>query len=202
MVLSLLPNDRSGFAMMAVAAVDIGILNLTAFQPPDPDGHYLGQRRLGVALDSIRCLPETAVEQILGHAEQEKPQLMVIDSIQTVYTENLASAPGSVAQIRESAAALVRWAKLNRCCIVLVGHVTKEGALAGPRVLEHMVDTVLYFESDPSSRYTMIRSVKNRFGATGEMGVFAMTGKGFREVRNPSAIFLSRDTLTEPGSVV
>jgi DNA repair protein RadA/Sms len=159
-------------------------------------------RRLGVALDSIRCLPETAVEQILGHAEQEKPQLMVIDSIQTVYTENLASAPGSVAQIRESAAALVRWAKRNQCCVVLVGHVTKEGALAGPRVLEHMVDSVLYFESDGGSRYRVVRAIKNRFGAVNELGMFAMTGTGLKEVKNPSAIFLSGHEKPVSGSVV
>jgi DNA repair protein RadA/Sms len=127
---------------------------------------------------------------------------MIIDSIQTVYSENLSSAPGSVSQIRESAAALVRWAKLNRCCIVLVGHVTKEGALAGPRVLEHMVDTVLYFESDAGSRYRVVRAVKNRFGAVNELGMFAMTGKGLKEVRNPSAIFLSGHDEPVSGSVV
>ena len=158
--------------------------------------------RLGLGPEGIRCLAETSVEQILGHAEHEKPQLMIVDSIQTVYSENLSSAPGSVSQIRESAAALVRWAKLNRCCIVLVGHVTKEGALAGPRVLEHMVDTVLYFESDAGSRYRVVRAVKNRFGAVNELGMFAMTGKGLKEVRNPSAIFLSGHDEPVSGSVV
>ncbi len=148
-------------------------------------------RRLELSLEGIRCLTETSVEQILGHADSEKPSLMIIDSIQTVYTEALASAPGSVAQIRESAAALVRWAKEKHCCVVLVGHVTKEGALAGPRVLEHMVDAVLYFESDGGSRFRVIRAIKNRFGAVNELGMFAMTGKGLKEVKNPSAIFLS-----------
>jgi len=148
-------------------------------------------RRLELSLEGIRCLTETSIEQILGHAESEKPRLMIIDSIQTVYTEALASAPGSVAQIRESAAALVRWAKQNHCCVILVGHVTKEGALAGPRVLEHMVDAVLYFESDGGSRFRIIRAIKNRFGAVNELGMFAMTGKGLKEVKNPSAIFLS-----------
>ena len=114
----------------------------------------------------------------------------------------LPSAPGSVAQLRECVGRIVQFAKKNEISVFVIGHVTKEGAIAGPRVVEHMVDTVLYFENDPASRYTMIRSVKNRFGATGEMGVFAMTEQGFREVRNPSAIFLSRETLTEPGSVV
>jgi len=159
-------------------------------------------RRLELSLEGIRCLTETSIEQILGHAESEKPRLMVIDSIQTVYTEALASAPGSVAQIRESAAALVRWAKQNHCCVILVGHVTKEGALAGPRVLEHMVDAVLYFESDGGSRFRVIRAIKNRFGAVNELGMFAMTGKGLKEVKNPSAIFLSGHDEPVSGSVI
>lgn len=159
-------------------------------------------RRLELSLEGIRCLTETSVEQILGHAESEKPRLMIIDSIQTVFTEALASAPGSVAQIRESAAALVRWAKENRCCVILVGHVTKEGALAGPRVLEHMVDAVLYFESDAGSRFRVIRAIKNRFGAVNELGMFAMTGKGLKEVKNPSAIFLSGHEEPVSGSVI
>lgn len=159
-------------------------------------------RRLGLNLDGIRCLTETSVEQILTHASQENPGLMIIDSIQTVYSESSGSAPGSVAQIRESAASLVRWAKSNQCCVILVGHVTKEGALAGPRVLEHMVDAVLYFESDGASRYRIIRAVKNRFGAVNELGMFAMTGKGLREVKNPSAIFLSGQAQPVAGSVI
>ena len=159
-------------------------------------------RRLDLSLARIRCLTETSVEQIIGHATQEKPQLMIVDSIQSVYSEALASAPGSVAQIRESAASLVRWAKQNRCCVILVGHVTKEGALAGPKVLEHMVDTVLYFESDGGSRYRVIRAVKNRFGAINELGMFAMTGKGLREIKNPSAIFLAGHSEPVPGSVI
>jgi DNA repair protein RadA/Sms len=159
-------------------------------------------RRLELSLDDIRCLTETAIGQILGHADKEKPRLLVVDSIQTVYTESLESAPGSVSQVRESAAALVRWAKENQCCVVLVGHVTKEGALAGPRVLEHMVDTVLYFESDGSSRYRVVRAIKNRFGAVNELGMFAMTGKGLKEVKNPSAIFLSGHSRPVSGSVV
>jgi DNA repair protein RadA/Sms len=125
-----------------------------------------------------------------------------VDSIQTVFTEALASAPGSVAQIRESAAALVRWAKAQHCCVILVGHVTKEGALAGPRVLEHMVDAVLYFESNAGSRFRVIRAVKNRFGAINELGMFAMTGKGLKEVKNPSAIFLSGHDQPVSGSAV
>jgi DNA repair protein RadA/Sms len=159
-------------------------------------------RRLELSLEGIRCLTETSIGQILGHADQEHPRLLVVDSIQTAYMESLESAPGSVAQIRECAAALVRWAKENRCCVVLVGHVTKEGALAGPRVLEHMVDTVLYFESDGSSRYRVVRAIKNRFGAVNELGMFAMTGKGLKEVKNPSAIFLSGHSEPVAGSVV
>jgi len=159
-------------------------------------------RRLELSLQGIRCLTETSIGQILGHADREKPKLLVVDSIQTVYVESLESAPGSVSQIRESAAALVRWAKENQCCVVLVGHVTKEGALAGPRVLEHMVDTVLYFESDGSSRYRVVRAIKNRFGAVNELGMFAMTGKGLKEVRNPSAIFLSGHSQPVSGSIV
>jgi DNA repair protein RadA/Sms len=159
-------------------------------------------RRLGLDMDGIRCLTETSVEQIIGHAAAEKPRLMIVDSIQTAYSEELASAPGSVTQIRESAACLVRWAKENQCCVFLVGHVTKEGALAGPRVLEHMVDAVLYFESDGGSRYRVIRAVKNRFGAVNELGMFAMTGKGLREVKNPSAIFLSGHSQPVSGSVI
>ena len=159
-------------------------------------------RRLELSMNGIRCLTETSIEQILGHANKEKPRLLIVDSIQTVYTESLTSAPGSVSQIRESAAALVRWAKENHCCVVLVGHVTKEGALAGPRVLEHMVDSVLYFESDGGSRYRVIRAIKNRFGAVNELGMFAMTGKGLKEVKNPSAIFLSGHEKPVSGSVV
>jgi DNA repair protein RadA/Sms len=127
---------------------------------------------------------------------------VVIDSIQTLYTEALDSAPGSVSQVRESAAQLVRYAKAKGCTIVLVGHVTKEGAIAGPRVLEHMVDTVLYFEHEPGSRFRIVRAVKNRFGAVNELGVFAMGDNGLREVSNPSALFLSRHEQPVPGSVI
>lgn len=158
--------------------------------------------RLDLDNTDIRLLSETCVEKIIDVAQKEKPQVMVVDSIQTVFTELLQSAPGSVAQVRDSAAQLVRYAKQTGTVLFLVGHVTKEGALAGPRVLEHMVDTVLYFEGDSSSPYRVIRAVKNRFGAVNEIGVFAMTEKGLREVNNPSAIFLSRHEEDVPGSVV
>ncbi|PID61206.1 MAG: DNA repair protein RadA [Gammaproteobacteria bacterium] len=159
-------------------------------------------RRLELPEQGLRLLAETSVEAIVAHAASEKPEVMVIDSIQTIFTEALSSAPGSVAQVRESAARLVRYAKQQGVSIFLVGHVTKEGALAGPRVLEHMVDTVLYFEGDPGSRFRVIRAVKNRFGAVNELGVFAMDDKGLKAVRNPSAIFLSRHPEPVSGSVI
>ena len=162
----------------------------------------LRSQRLGIKADAVRILAETQVERILDHAHSEVPQVMVIDSIQTLYTEVLQSAPGSVGQVRESAAQLVRFAKQTGVALFLVGHVTKEGTLAGPRVLEHMVDTVLYFEGDPGGRYRIIRAVKNRFGAINELGVFAMTDKGLKEVRNPSSIFLSRHEQPVAGSVI
>lgn len=162
----------------------------------------LRARRLNLPEDKLRLLAETQVEAILAHAATEKPEVMVIDSIQTIYTELLSSAPGAVAQVRESSARLVRFAKQTGTSIFLVGHVTKEGALAGPRVLEHMVDTVLYFEGDPGSRYRVIRAVKNRFGAVNELGVFAMDESGLKVVKNPSAIFLSRHPDPVSGSVI
>lgn len=164
----------------------------------------IGQRsmRLGLNASAMNLLADTSIENVLEQAVRCNAKVLVIDSIQTMTSEHLPSAPGSVAQLRESVGRLVQFAKQNEVSVFVIGHVTKEGAIAGPRVVEHMVDTVLYFENDPASRYTMIRSVKNRFGASGEMGVFAMTETGFREVRNPSAIFLSRDSVNEPGSVV
>jgi DNA repair protein RadA/Sms len=162
----------------------------------------LRARRLGLNLKALRTLTENQMEAILAAATAERPQVMVIDSIQTVFTELLTSAPGAVAQVRECAAQLVRYAKQTNTTVWLVGHVTKEGTLAGPRVLEHMVDTVLYFEGDSNSRYRVIRAVKNRYGAVNELGVFAMTDKGLREVSNPSAIFLSRHEDQVPGSIV
>ena len=162
----------------------------------------LRARRLELPEEGLRLLAETRVESILAHAERERPEVMVIDSIQTIFTDQLTSAPGAVAQVRESAARLVRYAKSSGTSIFLVGHVTKEGALAGPRVLEHMVDTVLYFEGDQGSRYRVIRAVKNRFGAVNELGVFAMDDKGLKNVKNPSAIFLSRHPEPVSGSVI
>lgn len=159
-------------------------------------------RRLGLPQDQLRVMTETCIETIIATARVEKPKVMVIDSIQTIFTEQLQSAPGGVSQVRESAALLVRYAKQSGTAIFLVGHVTKEGALAGPRVLEHMVDTVLYFEGESDGRLRLLRAVKNRFGAVNELGVFGMTDKGLKEVSNPSAIFLTRAQEEVPGSVV
>jgi len=163
-----------------------------------------GQRsqRLGLASAELHLLADTSLDNVLTQASSCAANVIIIDSIQTMANGDLPSAPGSVVQLRECVGRMVQFAKQNEVAVFIIGHVTKEGAIAGPRVVEHMVDTVLYFESDPASRYTLIRSVKNRFGASGEMGVFAMTETGFRQVRNPSAIFLSRESVAEPGSVV
>jgi len=162
----------------------------------------LRARRLGLSGEGIRLLPETCVERVLATAAAERPSVMVVDSIQTLYTDLLQSAPGSVSQVREAAAQLVRFAKQAETSVFLVGHVTKDGALAGPRVLEHMVDTVLYFEGEAGGPFRLIRSIKNRFGPVNELGVFAMTDRGLREVTNPSAIFLSGRSQSVPGSLV
>jgi DNA repair protein RadA/Sms len=162
----------------------------------------LRARRLGLPEKSLLLLADTQVERILKLAQTEKPRILVVDSIQTMHTDIMQSAPGSVGQVRESAAQLVKFAKQTGTTLFLVGHVTKEGTLAGPRVLEHMVDTVLYFEGEQDSRYRVIRAVKNRFGAVNELGIFAMTDKGLREVSNPSAIFLSRYEKPVSGSVI
>ena len=162
----------------------------------------LRARRLGLPGKSLRVQAEISLERILATLESELPAFCVIDSIQTLYSEQLSSAPGSVAQVRECAAQLTRSAKAGGCTVVLVGHVTKEGALAGPRVLEHIVDTVLYFEGDTHSSFRLVRAIKNRFGAVNEIGVFAMTEKGLKGVSNPSAIFLSTHGEPVPGSCV
>jgi DNA repair protein RadA/Sms len=162
----------------------------------------LRARRLGLDNSQVNVLAETQLEKIIATLQAQSPQVAVIDSIQTVYSDQLTSAPGSVAQVRECAAHLTRMAKSSGTTVVLVGHVTKEGALAGPRVLEHMVDTVLYFEGDTHSSYRLVRAIKNRFGAVNEIGVFAMTEKGLKGVSNPSAIFLSQHSEPVPGSCV
>jgi len=159
-------------------------------------------KRLGEEQSQLQLLAENCIESILPVMQDQQPQVVVIDSIQTLYTESLQSAPGSVAQVRETASLLVRYAKQTNTIIVLVGHVTKEGNLAGPRVLEHMVDTVLYFEGDRSTSFRLVRAIKNRFGAVNEIGVFAMTDQGLKEVTNPSAMFIKRDMESSVGSVI
>lgn len=187
---------------MAMMAQTSGISPLYVSGEESLQQIRLRAERLQLQETPVDLLAETHAEQMILTAQQRQPQVMVIDSIQTVFTELLQSAPGTVAQVRESAAQLVRFAKSSGITMILVGHVTKQGALAGPRVLEHMVDTVLYFEGDSSTRYRILRAVKNRFGAVNELGVFAMTELGLREVSNPSAIFLSRGEQAVPGSVI
>ncbi len=193
---------KSTLLLQASAAMNqqFDVLYVTGEESPRQVG--LRASRLGLQAENLSLLPETCVETVVATAEKAAPGAIVVDSIQTIYSESLQSAPGSVAQLRETAAQLVRFAKRRGCAVLLVGHVTKEGVIAGPRVLEHMVDTVLYFESDAGSRYRLIRAVKNRFGAANEIGVFAMTDGGLKEVKNPSAIFLSRHELAVAGSVV
>jgi DNA repair protein RadA/Sms len=162
----------------------------------------LRAKRLAVDARELMLQAEIQLEKILATLAEHKPQVAVIDSIQTVYSDALTSAPGSVAQVRECAAQLTRFAKQTGVTIIMVGHVTKEGALAGPRVLEHIVDTVLYFEGDTHSSFRLVRAIKNRFGAVNELGVFAMSEKGLKGVSNPSALFLSQHDNQVPGSCV
>jgi len=162
----------------------------------------LRARRLGLQAAGVRVLAEIQLEKIIAVLVSERPEVVVIDSIQTVYSDALQSAPGSVAQVRECAAQLTRFAKTAGVSVLLVGHVTKEGAIAGPRVLEHIVDSVLYFEGDSHSSFRLVRAIKNRFGAVNELGVFAMTDRGLRGVNNPSALFLSRHGSEVAGSCV
>jgi DNA repair protein RadA/Sms len=162
----------------------------------------LRAKRLGIQAPDLEVLAEIQLEKLLATIEPTRPTVVVVDSIQTIYSEVLSSAPGSVAQVKECAAQLTRLAKATGVCMIMVGHVTKEGNLAGPRVLEHIVDTVLYFEGDTHSSFRLVRAFKNRFGAVNELGVFAMTDKGLKGVANPSALFLSQHDQTVPGSCV
>src|SRR5204863_9469629 len=162
----------------------------------------LGLSALGDSSFRLGVLAEIQVEAIIAAIRETQPKVVVVDSIQTVYSEALTSAPGSVAQVRECAAQLTRFAKASGTTIILVGHVTKDGALAGPRVMEHIVDTVLYFEGDTHSSFRLVRAIKNRFGAANELGVFAMTERGLKGVANPSALFLSQHAAAVPGSCI
>jgi DNA repair protein RadA/Sms len=159
-------------------------------------------RRLGLEAPALQIVPESDLTRILATAEQQRVAMLVIDSIQTVFSPEVPSSAGGVAQLRECAAALVRYAKRTGTAVCIIGHVTREGSIAGPKVLEHLVDTVLYFESDAGSRFRIVRATKNRFGAVNELAFFAMTESGLREVANPSAIFLARPAEVAPGSVV
>lgn len=193
---------KSTLLLQASAALTARLPVLYVSGEESPQQIGLRAQRLGLAGNGVRLLAETHVETILATAAVERPRVMVVDSIQTLYTDGLQSAPGSVSQVRETAAQLVRFAKQHDTVVFLVGHVTKDGTLAGPRVLEHMVDTVLYFEGEPGGAFRLVRSIKNRFGAVHELGVFAMGDRGLREVKNPSAIFLSRHDQPVPGSLI
>jgi DNA repair protein RadA/Sms len=190
--------------LLLQAAVGISAQVQVLYATGEESLHQVGMRarRLGLGAGAARLLAETSVERVIAEAEGLKARVVVVDSIQTMASESSDSAPGAVAQLRESAGALVRFAKESGTAVLLIGHVTKEGVIAGPRVLEHMVDTVLYFESDSGSRYRVVRAVKNRYGAANEIGVFAMSESGLKEVRNPSAIFLSRHERPTAGSIV
>jgi DNA repair protein RadA/Sms len=193
---------KSTLLLQALHAVSETLPTLYVSGEESADQVALRARRLALQSTSLRLLAETQLERILSALDSGKPRVAVIDSIQTLWSESLQSAPGSVAQVRECAAQLTRHAKRTGTTLVLIGHVTKEGAIAGPRVLEHIVDTVLYFEGDPNSSFRLVRAVKNRFGAVNELGVFAMTEKGLRGVSNPSALFLSQHPRAVAGSCV
>jgi DNA repair protein RadA/Sms len=193
---------KSTLLLQALAALSASLPALYISGEESGQQVALRARRLALDTRQLRLLAEINLEQILATLQRERPRVAVIDSIQTLWSEQLSSAPGSVAQVRECAAQLTRLAKQLGICVILVGHVTKEGALAGPRVLEHIVDSVLYFEGDTHSSFRLIRAVKNRFGAVNELGVFAMTDKGLKGVSNPSALFLSQHALDVAGSCV
>ncbi len=193
---------KSTLMLQAAAALTAGGAVLYATGEESLQQVALRGRRLGLESAMARLIAETCVEEIVAAASSMGARVLIVDSIQTMFSERIESAPGAVAQLRECTAELVRFAKSAGTAVLLVGHVTKDGQIAGPRVLEHMVDTVLYFESDTGSRLRVLRSVKNRFGAANEIGVFAMAEHGLREVANPSAIFLSRHAEPVPGSII
>src|SRR6266702_477076 len=193
---------KSTLLLQAMAAIGATRRALYVTGEESPEQIAMRAQRLGLVNAPVELLAEVQLEAIIGAIRTLQPEVVVIDSIQTVYTEALESAPGSVAQVRECAAQLTRLAKQSGITVILVGHVTKDGAIAGPRVLEHIVDTVLYFEGDPHSSFRLVRAIKNRFGAANELGVFAMTERGLKGVANPSALFLSQHAQAVPGSCV
>jgi DNA repair protein RadA/Sms len=193
---------KSTLLLQAMAAIGAARRGLYVTGEESPEQIAMRAQRLGLVNAAVELLAEVQLEAILGAIRTRQPEVVVIDSIQTIYTEALESAPGSVAQVRECAAQLTRLAKQSAITVVMVGHVTKEGAIAGPRVLEHIVDTVLYFEGDTHSSFRLVRAIKNRFGAANELGVFAMTERGLKGVANPSALFLSHHAEAVAGSCV
>ena len=193
---------KSTLLLQALSAMSANASTLYVSGEESAQQIALRARRLAVDAGNVAMLAEIQLERVISVLNARKPDVAVIDSIQTVYSEALQSAPGSVAQVRECAAQLTRHAKASGTALLLVGHVTKEGALAGPRVLEHMVDCVLYFEGDTHSSFRLVRAIKNRFGAVNELGVFAMTERGLRGVSNPSALFLSQHGSDVPGTCV
>jgi DNA repair protein RadA/Sms len=193
---------KSTLLLQCLATLSVSLDTVYISGEESADQIALRARRLALPLKGLRLLAETQLERILATLEAARPKIAVVDSIQTVWSETLQSAPGSVAQVRECAAQLTRYAKRAGTALFIVGHVTKEGAIAGPRVLEHIVDTVLYFEGDTHSTFRLLRAVKNRYGAVNELGVFAMTEKGLRDVTNPSRLFLSTHEKPVPGSCV
>jgi len=193
---------KSTLLLQALARLAAGCRVLYVSGEESAEQVALRARRLQLDASGLLLLTEIHLEKIAAAIREHKPQVAVIDSIQTLYSEILQSAPGSVAQVRECAAQLTRLAKQSGTTVIFVGHVTKEGALAGPRVLEHIVDTVLYFEGDANSSFRLIRAFKNRFGAVNELGVFAMTERGLKGVSNPSALFLSQHDQPVAGACV
>jgi DNA repair protein RadA/Sms len=193
---------KSTLLLQAMAAIGAARRALYVTGEESVEQVALRAQRLGLLNAPVALLAEVQLESIVATLDAEKPEVVVIDSIQTTYTEALTSAPGSVSQVRECAAQLTRLAKQRGVVVVFVGHVTKEGAIAGPRVLEHIVDTVLYFEGDTHSSFRLVRAIKNRFGAANELGVFAMTERGLKGVANPSALFLSQHGEAVPGSAI
>jgi len=193
---------KSTLLLQASAALGAAHRTLYVTGEESPDQIALRAQRLGLVNAPVELLAEVQLEAIVAAIDATAPEFVVIDSIQTVYTEALTSAPGSVSQVRECAAQLTRLAKQRGVVVMFVGHVTKEGAIAGPRVLEHIVDTVLYFEGEPHSSFRLVRAIKNRYGAANELGVFAMTERGLKGVTNPSALFLSRHGEPVPGSAI
>jgi len=193
---------KSTLLLQASAALGAAHRTLYVTGEESTDQIALRAQRLGLVNAPVELLAEVQLEAIVAAIDATSPEFVVIDSIQTAYTESLASAPGSVSQVRECAAQLTRLAKQRGVAIIFVGHVTKEGAIAGPRVLEHIVDTVLYFEGEPHSSFRLVRAIKNRYGAANELGVFAMTERGLKGVTNPSALFLSRHGEPVPGTAI